>query len=424
MLSDALPWAMALALLIATVTFVAVAPVSAETLEVFAGQDKRLPGNIEVVFNDASLVRPSPPDPLRTYTYAWDFDASIDLDGDGIGTNDNETTLLLTAHTFPSPGMYTATLWVYDSAGNVANDTCMVTIIEDVLPTARIVSISPNQTTKGDNVAFDGSGTDPDGSVVGYSWWSDKDGFLSDNATFDTTSLSAGVHTIEFSVLDDKGFRSEPVTATIEVKVKYDRSPTLVVLTNRTRADTGTVVEFKVRYTDADGDLPTLFVLYYGRNMEFLCETLLEVDDGDQDCTDGKDYHYKTKLKEPGNYSYYFEFKDPGRLRLRTNERSIEVRETEGFIPGWGLYATIGALILAVGIKAGASSRRLRLAPSTQASRFNATPRTSSSAACRSPLISPRAPAAPPAWPGWSPCPSSARPPPSSARPSASPRAR
>ena len=358
MLSDARPWAMALALLIATVTFVAVAPVSAETLEVFAGQDKLVRVNVETVFNDGELVRPNPPSPDRTYRFAWDFDNRRDLDLDSVYDNDNESGYMLTSHRFTSPGEYLCTLTVTNDLGDTAKDTCVVTAVVDELPAAHIKSVSPNQTTEGGDVVFVGEGTDPDGTIEGYSWRSDRDGVLSGNATFNTTSLSVGVHTITFKVLDDKGYWSEPVTATIEVLTRPNEPPTLVVLTNITRADTGTEVEFRVRYTDAEGDAPVFHRVNYGRIVPLHQRVVLEVDGHDLDYTDGKDYLFKTELKVPGNYTFYFEFKDAKNLTVKSEERYIDVREVDDSTPGWGPFTMVSALLLAVGIRSGAFSRR------------------------------------------------------------------
>ncbi len=116
-------------LLLASAPFVA-----ADVLEVFAGQDKNARVNVDVIFNDAELVRPNPPDPLKSYNYAWDFDANKDLNLDFINDNDNESTNLLTQHRFTSPGQFVCTLTVTDSSGGTAKDVCVVTVEENEPP--------------------------------------------------------------------------------------------------------------------------------------------------------------------------------------------------------------------------------------------------------------------------------------------------
>lgn len=86
-------------------------------------------------------------------------------------------------------------------------------------PIARIDGISPNPATRGEPVEFRGSGSDPDGDpIAAYAWESSLDGALSTSASFATSSLSAGVHTISFAVQDAKGVWSEPARETLEVR--------------------------------------------------------------------------------------------------------------------------------------------------------------------------------------------------------------
>ena len=85
------------------------------------------------------------------------------------------------------------------------------------LPIAYIDSISPTEAAAGETVFFDGHGTDVEGDVVAYSWRSSIDGDLSTMASFATSSLSEGVHTIYLSVQDDDGDWSEEVENSVTV---------------------------------------------------------------------------------------------------------------------------------------------------------------------------------------------------------------
>ena len=84
-------------------------------------------------------------------------------------------------------------------------------------PTAHIDAISPTAVPAGGTVYFDGHGTDVDGDVVAYSWRSSIDGDLSTMASFATSSLSEGVHTIYLRVQDDDGDWSEEVESSVTV---------------------------------------------------------------------------------------------------------------------------------------------------------------------------------------------------------------
>ncbi len=72
-------------------------------------------------------------------------------------------------------------------------------------PTAYIDSVSPTNIAPGETVTFTGHGIDPDGTVGAYSWRSSLDGDLSTAASFTTSSLSPGTHTIWFKVQDNDG---------------------------------------------------------------------------------------------------------------------------------------------------------------------------------------------------------------------------
>lgn len=75
-------------------------------------------------------------------------------------------------------------------------------------PVATIDSIDPGAIVVGNSVAFTGSGTDADGTVTGYEWTSSIDGALSTLASFSSSALSVGTHTISFRVRDNDGLWS------------------------------------------------------------------------------------------------------------------------------------------------------------------------------------------------------------------------
>lgn len=84
-------------------------------------------------------------------------------------------------------------------------------------PTAIIDSISPNPANEGQSVSFTGHGFDADGTISEYNWTSTIDGKLSSSATFSTSTLSAGTHTIHFAVKDNNGTWSQPAIATLNI---------------------------------------------------------------------------------------------------------------------------------------------------------------------------------------------------------------
>jgi hypothetical protein len=79
---------------------------------------------------------------------------------------------------------------------------------ENQMPTAYIDSINPNPANESEIVNFSGHGSDPDGTIVEYSWESSLNGFLSDSSSFSTPSLSIGTNIISFKVRDNTGLWS------------------------------------------------------------------------------------------------------------------------------------------------------------------------------------------------------------------------
>jgi PKD repeat protein len=84
-------------------------------------------------------------------------------------------------------------------------------------PSAIIDVISPNPALVEEIISFEGHGDDEDGSVTGYYWESDLDGFLSSKSSFETSSLSIGVHTVSFKVRDNEDLWSELVFQSLNV---------------------------------------------------------------------------------------------------------------------------------------------------------------------------------------------------------------
>jgi hypothetical protein len=92
-------------------------------------------------------------------------------------------------------------------------------------PTAYIDLVSPANAAPGETVTLTGHGIDPDGTIGAYSWQSSLDGELSTSASFETSSLSPGTHTIWFKVQDDGGEWSKQVLTTVIVVPKEVGQP-------------------------------------------------------------------------------------------------------------------------------------------------------------------------------------------------------
>ncbi|MEW6053667.1 MAG: PKD domain-containing protein [Nitrospirota bacterium] len=84
-------------------------------------------------------------------------------------------------------------------------------------PVATIDSVTPNPALPGETVTFTGSGSDTDGTITGYSWRSSRDGVIGTAASFSTSALSEGIHTIYFKVQDNNGVWSPEISHTLNI---------------------------------------------------------------------------------------------------------------------------------------------------------------------------------------------------------------
>ena len=115
-------------------------------------------------------------------------------------------TVMITSQ--PGPTSTCADAVKFTNVGGVGN----------IPPTAVIDSISPNPAVPGGNVDFSGRGVEVDGGeIFAYSWRSSIDGVISTSASFSTSSLSTGQHTIYFRVQDDLGAWSTEASMHLDV---------------------------------------------------------------------------------------------------------------------------------------------------------------------------------------------------------------
>lgn len=152
-----------------------------------------------------------------------------------------------------STGNHTITLTATDSQGVAAAESVSITVeAPNVPPTASITSPVPGDSFEtGVNIAFTGTGTDPEeGSLTGASlvWTSDFDGDLGTGESF-SASLSAGSHIIMLVVSDGQQASG---TATVSITV-VTPEPTA------TPIPTATPVPQPVPLPDREGGAPQLF---------------------------------------------------------------------------------------------------------------------------------------------------------------------
>ena len=142
------------------------------------------------------------------------------------------------------------------NGGSTCADAVKFTLkTTNLAPVAAIDSIAPNPADQGEAVTFTGHGTDPDGSIVGYEWASSIDGTIGTAASFTTSTLNAGTHTISFRVKDNQNLWSQPVTSSLVIQ-GGNKAPTAAIDSiTPNPANSGQTVTFTGHGTDADGNI-------------------------------------------------------------------------------------------------------------------------------------------------------------------------
>lgn len=123
--------------------------------------------------------------------------------------------------TFNTPGSFVVTLTVTDENGLADDDTMVVTVTENIAPTASIQG-GDITVTLGSSVTFDGSGSsDADGSIASYLWDN------GDSATTSTRTFnSLGQFAVSLTVTDNEG-----ASASTSVNVTVEEEPAGVEVT-------------------------------------------------------------------------------------------------------------------------------------------------------------------------------------------------
>jgi len=157
------------------------------TIEVLNQED---PMSGEIVYFSAIGVSDTPSDIEAVLDYEWDF-------GDG-----NFDTGISVTHTYLESGSFTVNLTIRDDDGAEGMDTTSV----NVLNLDPIADAGNDFTASvGENLTFNGSAsTDPDGTIVNYTWDFDDDSIgynMSLNHTFD----SPGKYDVTLFVRDNLG---------------------------------------------------------------------------------------------------------------------------------------------------------------------------------------------------------------------------
>ena len=144
--------------------------------------------------------------------YDWDF-------GDGSTGSGAAPT-----HTYLATGNFAVSLTVTDDIGDTGTDTSTATIGLGNQPPVADPN-GPYTGTVGVAVAFDGSASsDPDGSIISYSW-NFGDGVAGSGVTPSHTYASAGLYNVTLTVMDDAGATDSQGTTADIIDVPVNLPP-------------------------------------------------------------------------------------------------------------------------------------------------------------------------------------------------------
>jgi subtilisin family serine protease len=157
---------------------------------------------------------------LTNATYAWSF-------GDGT-TGTGRTT----SHVYARTGSFAVSLTVKDANGsNTTSQSIVTSATANRAPTASISAPSNGASVvKGTSISFAGNGTDAeDGTLAGASlvWTSSLDGQIGTSASFSSSTLRVGTHTVTLTAKDSKGATGTASrTITVTAAPSSNQAPT------------------------------------------------------------------------------------------------------------------------------------------------------------------------------------------------------
>ncbi len=174
-----------------------------------AGADQTVSANVSVQFNGSASSDPDG----DTLTYYWTF-------GDG-GTS----TSCNPVHTYTSPGTYTATLTVNDSALS-DSDSCVITVNPAYVNHPPVANAGPDKTTMVNQaLQFSGAGSsDPDGDELTYRW-NFGDGGTATQCNVTHTYAYEGTYTATLNVSDGELYDEDQAIVVVSAQPPENEPP-------------------------------------------------------------------------------------------------------------------------------------------------------------------------------------------------------
>jgi PKD repeat protein len=245
-------------------------------------------------------------------TWSWDF-------GDGTTSNDQNP-----SHSYTNDGTYTVTLTVWDDCGS-SNSVSEVIVVENLAPLAGFSFLPSNPRVLQDVIFVDES-SDPDGSVVAWSW-EFGDGATSNEQNPTHSYSSEGTYTVTLMVWDEDG-DSKTISKTIIVK---NESPVAEFSMTPENPKIGELVTLTDKSSDPDGSI---------------VEWEWDFGDGTTSSEQNPSHRYLT----PGTYTIHLKvYDDSGDFSLYSKEITVEPNEVvpdEVYHFPWWLLVLIVAVIL------------------------------------------------------------------------------
>ena len=238
-----------------------------------------------------------------------------------------------------SNGTHLIYLKVRDDFG-VWSEEVSISLTINGRPVAEITDISPNPVVESNTITFTAQGTD-DGFIRRYVWRSDLDGSLynGSNTVFTLSNLSAGNHTIYMKVLDDMGAWSREVNTTLTI------TPNTIPTISITIPGEGDTVKGEVTIqgtaSDEDGTVEKVEISVEGEPWLPATGTESWSFALDTHELDNREYTIKVRSFDGKNYS------DENSITVRVENK--EDGGNDGFLPGFGIMISFGALIVGLG---------------------------------------------------------------------------
>lgn len=182
----------------------------------------RVPNNPPTVA--IHLISPNPVKQGRTITFNG---SAQDVDGSILGYiwTSSENGILSDSPVFSIPaadlalGEHTIYFSAYDNEWNISRyaEATLEILPFNTAPVAVFDNIPRETELLGRMLVFKGHGADYDGTVVEYRWESDKHGLLGVGKALYMDTFGVGKHQISFSVRDNDGIWSSPITVDLEI---------------------------------------------------------------------------------------------------------------------------------------------------------------------------------------------------------------